>query len=329
MTSVQNSEQTELLRHAAARASLAPSVHNTQPWRFRLGPGSLELLADQERRLRVLDPTGRQLTISCGCALFNARVALAARRREAVVERFPVPERTELLARLVLTDQHAPWTPLVRLEPAIEQRHTNRREFFERHVPEEVLYELVTAVAAEDAVLLPVSTDEHRRAVAQLTQEADAIEAANPDYREELLAWTTDTANAPEGVSAMSFPQSSIERGEVPIRDFGVGTTGWMPPVTTSGQDQCLLLLGTAEDTPRAWLRAGEALERMWLEATRLGYVASLFTQVIEVDSTRERLRTALGLDVAPHVLIRVGQAAPNVATNRRDLDDLIERAGA
>lgn len=325
MTTVHDSERTELLRHGAARAALAPSVHNTQPWRFRLGPDRLELLADPERRLRVLDPTGRQLTLSCGCALFNARVALATSRREVVVERFPEPEQPDLLARIVLTGRAAPWTPLVRLDPAIDARHSNRREFFEQSVPEEVLYELVKAVEAEDATLLPVSTDEHRRVTAQLTQEADALEASDPAYREELLAWTTAAANRPEGVPAMAYPQSAVDRGDIPIRDFGVGAAGWMTPVTESSQDQCLLILGTERDDPPSWLRAGEALERMWLEATRLGYVASLFTQVIEVGSTRERLRTGLDLPVHPHVLIRVGQAAPNVATNRRDLAEMIE----
>ena len=67
-------EPTDILRNAAARATLAPSIHNTQPWRFRLGRHSLEMLADPDRQLRVIDPGGRQLMISCGCALFNARV---------------------------------------------------------------------------------------------------------------------------------------------------------------------------------------------------------------------------------------------------------------
>ena len=68
----------EALRRAAVRATLAPSVHNTQPWRIVIGPGTLTFHADTSRQLRLLDPTGRQLIISCGCALLNARVSLAA-----------------------------------------------------------------------------------------------------------------------------------------------------------------------------------------------------------------------------------------------------------
>jgi nitroreductase len=120
------------MRHAALRATLAPSVHNTQPWRYVITRGSLELYADETRRLRVLDPRGRQLLISCGCALFNARVALAAAGYDAKVERLPDATRPELLARVTLPAEAAGWVPIGDLDAAIEQRRTNRRRFFDQ-----------------------------------------------------------------------------------------------------------------------------------------------------------------------------------------------------
>lgn len=325
MTTISPVEQSELLRQAAVAASQAPSVHNSQPWRFRLTADSLELRADPDRRLHVLDPTGRQLTISCGCALFNARVALAAARQEVLVERMPDPADPTLLARLSLTGNRAPWTPLVRLEPAIERRRSNRRDFFEREVPEEIQWELTNAATSENAVIFAVETDEERRATARLVQEADAAENDNPAYLAELREWTTNIANRRDGLTTRSYPMSSNDRGEVPIRDFGVKVGGQMAPISESDRNQCLLILGTVEDSPYAWLRAGEATERLWLEATRLDYVASLITQVIEVKRTRKQLRSELGLACYPHLVLRVGQAAPNVATNRRELSDLLE----
>lgn len=324
MTIPVSGERAELLRLAAARATLAPSVHNSQPWRFRLGPDTLDLVADPERRLRVLDPTFRQLIISCGCALFNARVALAASRREIVVDRLPDPAQPDVLARVTITDRPAPWTPLVRLEPAIDRRHSNRREFFERVVPEEIQWELVTAAAAEDSQLVAIETDQARSALVRLTQEAHEVQTADPAYVAELREWTTDIPGRKDGITSRSFPMSSGTPAEIPLRDFGVKVTGLMAPVAGSDRNQCLMVLATAEDTPAAWLRAGEALERLWLEATRLDYVASLFTQVIEVKRTRAALRRELGLDGWPHILLRIGQAAPNVATNRRPLSELI-----
>lgn len=316
-------EQAERLHRAAARASLAPSVHNTQPWRFRLGPDTLELRADRDRRLHVLDPAARQLLISCGCALFNARVALAAERQEVVVERFPDTADPDLLARLRLTGRSAPWTPLVRLEPAIERRRSNRRDFFEREVPEEIQWELINAAEQEDASLITVAGPADRASVARLVQAADAAENDNPAYLAELREWTTNIPNRRDGVTSRSFPMGSSDRGDVPIRDFGVKVSGQMSPV--SDAEECLMILGTVEDTPYAWLRAGEALERLWLEATRLDYVAGLITQVVEVARIRRQLREELALPWHPHLMLRVGQAAPNVATNRRRLEDLIE----
>jgi hypothetical protein len=97
---------------------------------------------------------------------------------------------------------------------------------------------------------------------------------------------------------------------DLPIRDFDSTGLGWLP-VETRSSNQCLLLLGTLDDQPVAWLRAGEALERVWLEITRRGYVASPLTQLIEVARTNELLRLELQLGMHPHVLLRVGRA-PN-----------------
>jgi hypothetical protein len=325
MTTTVRTEQHELLRRAASRAHLAPSIHNSQPWRFRIDHRTLEIRADHERRLRVVDPTGRQLMISLGCALFNARVALAADRREVSVHRLPDPADPNLIARLVLSDRTAFWHPLVRLDPAIDRRHSNRREFFETRVTEEVQWELMAAARAEDAELVPITSDHHRLELARLLWEATAEQSDDPAYRAEIREWTSGIASRKDGMTPQSYPMSSDDRGEIPLRDFGVKIRGHMSPVTGSGRDQCLMILGSPRDTPLAWLRSGEALQRLWLEATRLDHVISLFTQVIEVPDLRDELRGRLGLGCQPQVVIRVGQAAPNVATNRRDLDQLIE----
>src|SRR5512133_2219793 len=124
MSTVQD-EKKALFGKAVVRASLAPSIHNTQPWHFVVRPDALELHAVNDRQLRALDPTGRQMVISCGCALFNARVALAA-DRILQIDRLPDAAQPDFLARVTMVDKPAPWTPLVRLDPQIDRRHTNR-----------------------------------------------------------------------------------------------------------------------------------------------------------------------------------------------------------
>ncbi|HEU5269357.1 MAG TPA: nitroreductase family protein [Jatrophihabitans sp.] len=310
---------------AAARGTLAPSVHNTQPWRFVISRGRLELYADPQRQLRVLDPRGRQLMISCGCALFNVRVALAAAGYDAQMERLPDPTHPDLLARVSLPAESSRALPLAELDTAIEERRTNRRRFVDQRVPADVLRRLTDAAQQEAAELYSVTAPDQRLAVARLSRQADAIELTDPAYRAELRAWTTTDPHRGDGVLVTTVPHVDAGgSGDLPLRDFDTSGHGWLPVATNSGHDQCLLLLGTLDDDRMSWLRAGEALQRVWLELTRLGYVASLFTQLIEVRQTHELLRHELGLGIHPHLLMRVGQAPDTPPAPRRPAAEVI-----
>ena len=318
----------QAVRRAAVRATLAPSIHNTQPWRFVLSGSSLEVHADWDRRLRVLDPRGRQLLISCGCAVMNARVALAAAGYQVVTERFPDAGQPDLVARLTLHEPRAEALSLGLLDPVIERRHTNRRRFVDEPTPWDVVDTLVSIARDDGAELFPIIEPEHRLATARLSQQADFLENADPAYRAELRAWTGGDPRRPDGVPARDAPHGdSGAHDDLPIRSFNTHNMRWRPPEARSSNTQCLLLLGTREDTATAWLRAGEALEHVLLEITRRGYAASPITQVIEVERTNAMLRQELNLVMYPHVLLRVGRAPATPATRRRRLVDVFEEA--
>jgi nitroreductase len=311
------------LRRTAVRATRAPSVHNTQPWRFVLGPDVLEIHADMSRQLMVLDPWARQLLLSCGCAVFNARAALASSGLTTTVERFPDPTRPDLVARFRAVADRPIDEELAQLDAMIEIRRTNRRYFDDEPVPASVVDVLSAAAQAEGAQLFPIVRTEHRSAVARLSQLADRLETADPAYRAELRAWTTDDPARVDGVPA--YAVSSVNgpaHDDIPIRDFD--TAGTVRSATTSSRPDCLLLLGTNADNPSAWERAGEALERVLLEVTRLGYTSSPLTQIIEIPRTRGMLRDELGLSMFPHVLLRVGRAPETPLTRRRRLVDVL-----
>ena len=125
-------------------------------------------------------------------------------------------------------------------------------------------------------------------------------------------------------VSAIPHTDSRFETGRCLIRDFDVAGKGWLPRLQQSSLNHCLMVLGTAESNRSAWLRGGEALQRILLEATRLDFVVSLATQVAEVPSTRDRLRKELDLEFHPLLLMRIGRAAPTPASKRRDLTMII-----
>lgn len=321
---------TALLRRAAERAMRAPSIHNTQPWRFVLTADTLEIHADPGRQLRVLDPRGRQLLISCGCALYNARVAVAASGYEPVVDRFPHAEQPEVVARLWIGGPRF-FPGSSALDEAIDRRRTNRRAFADVPVPGWLITELELAARAEEGLLFPVTRPAHREAVARLSARADAIERTDPAYLTEIAAWTTDDPRRPDGVQAASIPYAgplADERDPLPIRDFDVRGMGWLPASSNSGREQCLLLLCSHDDSPRGWLRTGEALEHIWLKLTDRGFWASPLSQAIEVRDTHEQLRRELGLATQPQTLLRVGRAPATVATPRRPAADVITVRG-
>jgi len=325
MTTATDTDVARTLRHAAIRATRAPSVHNTQPWRFVVRAGGLDIVADWARRLNVLDPRGRQLMMSVGCAVLNARVALAAAGRGVTVERFADITRPDLVARIVPS---ASWTPdpvLARLEPSIDSRQTNRRRFLDEPVPEDVIEVLRAAARAEGSDLFNVTRDDHRATLAVLSQLADKIENADPGYRAELRRWTSDDPRRLDGVPSFAVPHvTGALRDELPLRDFDSRGMGWLPETTESSSRQCLVLLGTNADSPAAWEQCGEALERVLLEVSRLGYTSSPLTQVIEVPRTHSALREGLGLRMHPHILIRIGKAPLTTPTRRRRLVEVM-----
>ena len=313
-----------VLRRAAVRATLAPSVHNTQPWRLHLRDGQLDVYVDRTRQLAVLDPTSRQMIISVGCAIMNARVSIAGDGVGLAVHRFPDQQRPDLLASLTATAEEVD-PGLAPLDHVIELRQTNRRQFADDEVPGPVMDVLEAAAEAEGASLFVVRDPAQRVTVASLSQHADDVENLNPAYRAELRAWTTDDPGRRDGVPGLAVPHvDGTAQDEVPIRDFDTRGTGGLPAGTRSSKDQCLVLLCTPGDKPTDWLHAGEALERVLLEITRHGFSASPLTQVTEVPSARAQLRAQLGIVGYPHVLLRIGRAPVTPASRRRRLVDVL-----
>lgn len=314
------------LHDAAARATLAPSIHNTQPWRFVVGAGVLEVYADRGRAVPVVDPTGRQLALSCGAAIFAARAALAAAQFDVVTMLLPDGADSDLLASIAVVGRTSfPDGDARRLDAAAEQRHSNRRQFTHELLPESAVDILVHAVQVEGAWLQPVRSETDRVALATQSQHADAMQNADPAYRAELRAWTTDHAARGDGVPSKAIPQVTGQaHDDIPIRDFDTTGDGRLPAETHSRLAQTLAILGTDEDKKRDWLVAGQALGRLLLELTSDGYVASVYSQVIEQPSTRERLRQDLRLTGHPQLLVRVGVAERTPATPRRPIADVI-----
>ncbi|MFI7705610.1 Acg family FMN-binding oxidoreductase [Nonomuraea sp. NPDC049480] len=275
---------TELgVRRLLVAAGQAPSVHNTQPWRFHVVRREfIELLADPDRRLRVCDPRGRSQTVSCGAALFNLRVAVRAAGQRPQVWLLPNPDaEPDLLAALRMT-QGAPASAEQReLYDLIPIRRTNRQPFTDKPIPSSALAEMRIAASREGAGL--VFLDRH--SVTETLEYAAMAEdelAHDHDYRAEAAAWTMPGARFDGVPDYVLGPRPAREPG--PVRDFGRNQ------VTARFEERPrLAVLTTPGDRPLDWLRAGQALQRVLLIATRHGLSASFLNQPLDLRDMRHR----------------------------------------
>lgn len=320
----------EALHRAAVAATLAPSVHNTQPWRLRIDGPRLDVRADFTRRLPVLDPTGRQLMISCGGAIMNARVALAGQGLASKLTVARHLTHNDLVASVSVAAGPPDWQ-LAELAPLVADRRTNRHRFTDWQIGPALLETFAAAAAAEGALLKPVHDAGGRTMLATLSRHADDVERRNPAYRAELRAWTTDDPTRRDGVPLAAVPRQGAVDRYVPMRAFEPGDDepddDEVRPADVYLPDETFAVLATTRDDPAAWLRAGQALERVWLEITRAGCATSPVSQIIEVPVTRARMRSGLRLAGHPHLLLRIGRAPQCPPSPRRRLADVLEDA--
>jgi nitroreductase len=315
------------LRAAVEYAVLAPSGHNTQPWRFKLVDEALELRADRTRALPVVDPHDRELTISCGAALAFVRIALRHLGYDAVTEVLPEPVERDLLARVRLSPSREPHKRDRALFEAIPRRRTMREPFEARDLPAELVDELEQLAEQQGASLAAIEPDA-RREVATLVGEGDRIQAADPHFRRELAAWfrPNDTARR-DGIPGYAFGMGDLfsRVGALVLRRVNWGKYQTRKDLELLARTPLLAVLGTDGDSPRDWLAAGQALGYILLRARAEGASASYLNQPIEVAELRPRLAAATGRPTRfPQLLLRLGYAGDRKPTPRRDAAEVV-----
>lgn len=311
-----------MVRDCLRAAIAAPSIHNTQPWRFRLHDEVIDVFADDTRRLDVIDPRGREMHLSVGACLLNLRVTLLAHGRLPVSRLLPSVAEPDLVAR-VRAGIPAEITETTRLlAQAIPRRHTNRRPFADLAVAEPVLHELAEAASVEGGHLI-VADAGMREAVLSLTRTAENRQQRERRYWRELAEWTRYTAGRHDGVPPEAYgPWSAWET--IPIRDFGLIEPARKRTVQEFEPEPTIGILYADGDTRRDWLIAGQALERVLLTATVRGVATTLMTQPLEIPELRA-LMADVTRDRVAQAIIRFGYGPPSPTTPRRPLEEVVE----
>lgn len=308
-------------------ATLAPSSHNSQPWRFMVNGDTISLLADRTRSLPVVDPYDRELIISCGAALLNLRAALAHFGYGFEIDLFRAELEPDLLARVRMLEGAPVDAGLSHLFPAIPRRATNRGPFSPIAVPDSVCAAMCAEAAAEGIAARPVTTTLQRKQVATLIAQADQSQFADVRFRRELAAWI-HPQRASDGMPAHAFGVPQLMDFETPltamvIRSFDLGNGVAARDVEVVSGSPLLLCFSTRQDNAPAWLATGQALQRLLLLARLEGYDASYLNQPIEVPELREHLRETLQTEPYPQLLIRVGRGEFAAHTPRRPFDQV------
>lgn len=311
------------LREALALAVRAPSIHNTQPWRFRICRGTVQLYLDSARAVVASDPDGRDLLVSCGAALHHLRIALAARGWSAVVRRLPDPAVPQLLATIEPV-RHRPTMTEISLNHAIPRRQSDRRRFSARAIPPGYLG-LVSERAATRGGVLRRATDSSRDCLIEVFRASARAHSGDSSYQLELAEWSGRHATA-DGVPARNTPLAHEENG-LAARPFAT------PELVESseGPDYAeLLVLGTARDDRSARLCAGEALSAVLLTATNVGLATCPLTEPLAIAELRKQVRTGVLDNLAhPQAVIRIGWSVDGAGAlpfvPRRAVEEVLE----
>ncbi|WP_420078722.1 Acg family FMN-binding oxidoreductase [Streptomyces sp. JL4002] len=311
-------------------AVLAPSMHNAQPWMFvfRQNVNVIELHGDPERAMTRTDPNHRALHLGCAAALHNLRVSAVRHGLRARVRLLPDASDPWLLSTAHLeaptgSEDHE----LRSLYDALRRRHTSRFPFSDELVPEALMDGLKSAARLEGC-RLTVPGDWHIETVLGLVRDAEHREEIDPLVRAESSAWTSAASAAAgtrrDGIPADAFgPRSSA--GPSPVRDFGraqpVADRGW----AVFEKRPQLALLSTETDTRVDWLRAGQALERVLLQATADGLATSMTSQPLEWPELRWTARDPLAAMGHVQMVLRLGYGPPGPATPRRPVTEVLQ----
>lgn len=313
---------TDRLRFLIRYALLAPSSHNTQPWQFRIGDDRIDVFMDEGRWLKVADKDQRELHISIGCALENLLIAAKHFGLVHSTDYLPDPANPMHAATVRVSEDGRPSpNPSDDLFPMISVRHTNHGEYDGRPIPADLLDRLSSCSDDPSVTVLLTADEVIKRKVDGLVVRADAVEFADPAFREELGYWIG------QGVFGTSWLLSKIGKLAVTYVNLGASIAKKDSAVLMSSP--VLGLISSEKNDRVTQIRVGQTYQRLSLLAAASGLWCQPMSQIVQVEEIRQEVaKIQANPALVPQHPFRLGFANPEKHhTPRRAVEDVLVNA--
>ena len=304
----QRTQAADLLMRAAVFAGQAPSLHNSQPWRWLIGSDVLDLRLEPARVLGTSDPDARLAVLSCGAALHHARVEFAASGWRTAVDRFPDPADADHLARLRIEDRIPIEPEATRLAQAAARRHTDRRSTPGAPLDHDKL-RTIRATVRREGTDLRLLRPGQVFTLAKASDRARGVEADDPEWRVELADWVGNAPASGTGIPRTALPAGPMT-GVAPGRAFRLAGAALI--AESHYHASVFAILHGAGDERANWLAAGEALSAGWLTAIELAVSVLPLSIVVEVAGSRDMIQRMLGGYELPYLVLRFAATDPH-----------------
>lgn len=301
-----------LIGHLIPSAILAASAHNTQPWKFKVGDNYVDIFVDWNRHLSVSDPSLRELYISLGCATANILVAARYWNYQPALSYFPDGEaKNKPAARITLTPAgSASGNGTADLFAAVGNRRTDRTIYDKQQLTREEKEAMPTA--SHQSVILVEGKNAIQK-IAALTEQATLRTLSRQDFKEELSHWVRNNwTTQHDGMPgyAMGIPAPLSLLSPVMVRLAPIHKQEGPKTREQMNSASAVAVMVSATDTSADWIKAGQNLEQVWLEATNAGLAAAPLVAAIEAgNDTRQELRRIINTELYPQSILRIGHA--------------------
>ena len=315
----------QLLQRELVRcATLAPSGHNTQPWKFRIERGSISILPDFNRRTSVVDPDDHHLFISLGCALENMAQASKAYGLQSMAQF----DAAKDVVTVKLEQTKALASPLFH---AIAGRQCTRGIYDGIPLAVSELKELARAGSGTGVRVLLFDAKADIETILQLVIDGNTVQMRDTAFVEELKEWIRfsggEAVKKSDGLYALSSGNPSVPRWlGSPMFDILFNAKSENDKYAKQARSSAGIAIFVSEvDDKTHWLEAGRCYERFALQATALGIRNAMLNQTVEVPQQRQKLAAWLGVKSGrPDLVVRFGRGPVLPQSLRRNLEDVL-----